>query len=94
MNKTIDYLLPGLEMNSECFTYENYESNWWSLFELDFPSSLETKNIKNIVDSYAIGYCDSSRVRVRPKIDTYAVMFEKDGLRFWFHLEKWYFEEG
>lgn len=86
-------LLNKLEiLNSECFIYDNYESNWWSLLDLDFDSAMNIKNIMNAVEKYAVGYCDSSRVKLRPKKDSYAVMFEKDGKRFWFHIPKWEFE--
>ncbi len=80
------------QLNSECFTYENYESGWWNLLDLDFSDALEVSNVMRCVKKYAVGYCDSSRVSVRPKRDSYAVMFEKNGERFWFHIQKWEFE--
>lgn len=80
------------ELNSECFIYKNYESNWWSLLDLDFSDAMEVSNVIRCVEKYAIGYCESSKVRLRPKPDSYAVMFEKDGERFWFHIQKWEFE--
>lgn len=80
-------------LNSECFTYENYESNWWSLLDLDYVDSMDIEVMQRYIGEYAVGYCDGSRLSVRPNKKTYAVMFEKDGLRFWFHLEKWWFEE-
>ena len=86
-------LLNKLEkLNSECFIYENYESNWWSLLDLDYMSTFYAKNIMKAVEKYAVGYCESERVYLRPKSDSYAVMFEKDGKRFWFHIQKWEFE--
>lgn len=80
------------ELNSECFTYENYESGWWIVLDLDYLDALELTNVMRCVRKYAVGYCDSNRVRPRPKTDSYAVMFEKDGERFWFHIQKWEFE--
>lgn len=79
-------------LNSECFIYENYESNWWSLLDLDYSDAMEISNVMRCVEKYAVGYCESSKVRLRPKFDSYAVMFEKDGERFWFHIQKWEFE--
>ena len=85
--------LEGVEiLNSECFTYENYESNWWSLFDLSYAASMNNDKIRKIIKGYAIGYCEASRVIVRPNPKCYAVMFEKDGERFWFHIEKWELE--
>jgi len=81
------------ELNYECFTYGCYESSWWSLLDLDYVESMDMSRIMRAVRTYAVGYCDSARVGFRPKTTAYAVMFEKDDLRFWFHLEKWYFEE-
>lgn len=80
------------ELNSECFIYENYESNWWSLLDLDFSDAMEVSNVMRCVEKYAVGYCESSKVKLRPKSDSYAVMFEKDGERFWFHIQKWEFD--
>lgn len=80
------------ELNPECFIYENYESNWWSLFNSDFSDSMEVSNVMRSVEKYAVGYCESSKVKLRPKSDSYSVMFEKDGERFWFHIQKWEFE--
>jgi hypothetical protein len=80
------------QLNSECFIYENYESDWWTLLDLDFEQSLNVKLVMDAVKKYAIGYCESSRVQLRPKSDCYSVMFEKNGLKFWFHIQKWEFE--
>ena len=80
------------ELNSECFLYENHESNWWNLFDIDFEQSLELKHIHEAIEKYAIGFCDGSKVLLRPNSKNYAIMFEKDGEKFWFHVEKWCFE--
>lgn len=77
------------QLNSECFTYENHEGNWWSLFDLNYAESMSKENIRKCIEKYAVGYCEGSRVLIRPNPNSYAVMFEKDGERFWFHLEKW-----
>lgn len=80
------------ELNPGCFTYDNYESNWWSMLDLNFSDALEISNVMRCVKKYAVGFCESSRVYLRPKSDSFAVMFEKDGERFWFHIQKWEFE--
>jgi len=81
------------QLNSECFIYDNYESNWWSLLDLDFDQAMDVWRVMKAVKEYAVGYCESDKVRLRPRPDSYAVMFEKDGERFWFHIQKWEFEE-
>lgn len=80
------------ELNPECFTLQNYEAGWWGLLDLDFSDSLTVSNVMRCVERYAVGYCESSKVVLRPKPDSYVVMFEKDGERFWFHIQKWEFE--
>lgn len=42
---------------------------------------------------YAVGWCYGENLMCRPKQGENAVMFEKDGLRFWFHLRRKEFEE-
>lgn len=86
-------ILNNLErLNSECFTYDNYESNWWNLLDMDFITSIDVKAVMRTVEKYAIGYCEAEKVYLRPNLKSYAVMFEKDGKRFWFHIQKWEFE--
>jgi len=80
------------QLNSECFTYYNYESNWWSLFDISFCESMNLDILKKCVAKYAVGYCDGSKLTVRPSLKSNAVMFEKNGERFWFHIEKWELE--
>lgn len=86
-------ILKNLEqLNPECFIYENYESNWWSLLDMDYMTSMDVKNVMRTVRKYAVGYCEGGRLALRPNSNSYAVMFEKDGERFWFHIQKWEFE--
>ena len=80
-------------LNSECFIYENYESNWWSLLDINYADSLEVDVIKRCISEFAVGYCDGSRLSIRPNKNTFAIMFEKNGNQFWFHVEKWWFED-
>lgn len=76
------------ELNSECFTFENYEGNWWSLLDISWEKSMDKSVLRECIKKYAVGYCDSIRVKIRPR-NGFAIMFEKDGERFWFHLENW-----
>lgn len=86
-------LLDNLKkLNSECFTYENYESNWWGLLDMDFMTALDVINVMRAVREFGVGYCEADKIKIRPKNSSYAVMFEKDGERFWFHIQKWEFE--
>lgn len=80
-------------LNSECFLYELYESGWWTPLDLSFTEALETKNIGDCIRKFAIGYCDGSQLSFRPNPSSFAIMFEKDGIKFWFHVPKWQVEE-
>lgn len=94
MSRNITFDMRGLEeLNSELFIYENYEPDWWTALDLSFCDAVDVSNVLRKVNEYAIGYCDSSRVRLRPKDDCFAVMFEKNGRKFWFHIQKWEFEK-
>ena len=90
MDKSFLAALP--QLGSECFTYENYESNWWSLLDIEYVKAMDVSRVMRAVSEFAVGYCDSSRVRLRPRSDSFAVMFERDGEQFWFHIQKWEFD--
>ena len=83
------------KLNSECFGMSNHEMNWWSIFSDEpdaYEKSLEDSFVLKMVKRYAVGYCDGDRVAYRPGVKTYAVMFEKDGIEFWFHVGHTTFE--
>ena len=42
---------------------------------------------------YAVGYCRGDNLLIKPKKDTFAVMFFKDEHHFWFHITKKEFEK-
>ena len=73
------------ELNPEIFTYELYESNYWSRLNMGvFDNSLENEIKKHIV-----GWCPSERLSVRPRKNCIAIMCEdEDGEKFWFHYSK------
>lgn len=80
------------ELNSGCFLYENYESNWWSIFDLSYADSMSTKTIADCIKQFATGYCRGESLLFRPRQDSMAVMFEKGQDRFWFHIPNWQFD--
>lgn len=73
------------ELDPELFTYELYESNYWSRLGLGvWDNALELE-----IRKHAIGWCPSERLTVRPRKDSIAVMCEdEDGEKFWFHYSK------
>lgn len=76
------------QLNSECFRYDNWEANWWGALDLDYSKACDDKEIMRVVRKYAVGYCDSSKVRMRPRDNSYAVMFSRNGEEFWCHILK------
>jgi len=56
-------------------------------------SELTKEENKRIFKMYAIGYCNGENLICRPKTDTKAVMFCKDGENLWFHFTNKEFEE-
>jgi hypothetical protein len=39
-------------LNSERFTYENYESNWWSLLDIDYAEgAMDKEDNQEILDT-------------------------------------------
>ncbi len=73
--------------SAECFTYETWEVGYWDMLGLGYAESMEAENLFRAIKEYGIGYCNSSRLSVRPREDVYvAVMCERDGIKFWFHI--------
>lgn len=63
------------ELSPELFIYELYDSSGPLLDPND-------------VARMAVGYCDASRLQVRPRNNLMALMCEDpDGNKFWFHVE-------
>ena len=71
-----------LEKNPEAFIYELYDANWRQRFDLP---SWQFSVPASIIAAHLVGWCDASRLAVRPRRDEYALMCEVDGERFWFH---------
>lgn len=87
MSKDILTRIPVL--SPHLFTWENWGMPM--MLNLGFGDTVD--NILLAVNDYAIGYCDSMYLSVRPRTDQYAVMFKKENETFWFHIEKKYFTE-
>lgn len=86
MDKDILREIPIL--SPRLFTWENWGMPM--MFGLDFAPTVE--HIRLAVRTYAIGYCDSEYLAVRPRNSQYAVMFKNENGMFWFQIEKKYLE--
>ena len=77
------------KMNPDVFDYTLYDSGAWANFEIDFRTSLNNEDLLvKCLQKSAIGYCDGISIKVRPKSNTYAVMFNMDGETCWWHVRK------
>ena len=75
------------ELNPELFTYELWESSYWT--RLGFSYDADAFQVARKASECAVGYCDASRLQVRPREGMIAVMCEdSDGEKFWFHDRK------
>ena len=80
-----------LAISAERFSYELYEPNFWQRLGFEFTTDDDIVIAKAI--ERAVGYCDASRLLVRPKDRMIAIMCEDDdGEKFWFHHYKLAFE--
>lgn len=77
------------EIDPELFTYELYEMNFGDrlgLYHHMYPEVFEFENFIKILAPRVVGWCDPSRLYVRPKTEGVALMCEDEGgERFWFH---------
>ena len=77
------------EIDPELFTYELYEMNFGDrlgLYHRMYPEVFEFENFVKVLAPRAVGWCDPSRLAVRPKAEGVALMCEgEDGEKFWFH---------
>ncbi len=65
------------EIDPELFLWELYNAN--GLYELDDALCTDA----------TFGYCDASRLRVRPRSGGYALMVEwRNGEKYWCHVDK------
>ena len=77
------------ELNPELFNWETYEIDFGHRLDCywnSYPEIFQFDQFVAQLKKHAIGWCDASRVQVRPKNNGIAVMCEdKDG-KFWFHV--------
>lgn len=80
------------DMNPELFTYEKYVSAFGDALNLSYsvfsrtPEGCDMELILAL-RKYAVGWCKADRLTVRPREKLFvAIMCEKDGERFWFHI--------
>ena len=70
------------QLSAERFTYELYDADWRYRFDnYSWDYHLTSKDIAKVF----VGWCDASRLLVRPRCGEYAIMCEIDGEKFWFH---------
>ena len=81
------------QLDSSVFTWERWRAG--SIHDLGVPCRKEwilSPYGIGILRDLIVGYCDGERLGCRPKIGEVAVMVEKNGETFWFHLRKEEFE--
>ena len=72
------------ELNPELFTYELYESNFWSRLNMRVCDYLDDE-----IKKHMIGWCPAERLSFRPRKGDIAVMCEDENSeKFWFHYSK------
>ena len=82
------------KIDPELFTWENYEPDFGYRVGLNFADTLDILKMKREIVRRLVGYCDGSRLSVRPRTNSYAIMLDDDdGERFWFHYPKFNFDE-
>lgn len=80
------------ELSAERFAYELWEGNWAYRLGFDYCTDTNDFLLKKFRVHF-VGWCDGSRLAVRPKSDMVAVMCEdEDGDKFWFHIYKTTFD--
>ncbi len=85
-------MIPKLDSTS--FTWQIWRAG--SIHDFNIPCRYEMLTSgygKMILNKYAIGWCYGENLMCRPKKNHIAIMFEKDDVRFWFHLRRNEFEE-
>lgn len=77
------------ELSPEIFTYELYEVDFGSrigIYHNHFGEIYEMDDFIHAVKDKIIGWCDPSRLLVRPRTDGAAIMCEDEDGKFWFHI--------
>ena len=83
-----EFIIPKLD--STLFDWLTWRDG--SIHDLDIQrcryALITSPHGKSQLQKYAIGWCYGENLMCRPKIGEIAVMFEKDDIRFWFHLRR------
>ena len=77
------------ELNPELFNWDSYECDFGHRLDCywnAYPEIFQFDHFITQLKKCAIGWCDASRVPVRPKGDGIAVMCEDEDGKFWFHV--------
>jgi hypothetical protein len=89
MNPIID------KLDSTLFDWSSWRSG--SIHDLDIIRCryelITSPHGKSQLRRYAVGWCYGENLMCRCKKNEIATMFEKDEIRFWFHLRRKEFEE-
>ena len=83
MEKSQEKTREEFEISAERFIYELYDSGW--RFRFDVPYDYKG-SFAPLIAKHLVGWCDASRLLVRPRTGEFAVMCEIDGEKFWFHV--------
>lgn len=87
----VEPTIPRLPMDS--FTFDRWRAcDIWTVFGIRCRTN-DIVNHRDILRQYAIGYCSSETLLVRPKSDETAVMFLINDVFGWTHLRNSEFEE-
>jgi len=78
--------------NGSRFDALNYRFDWWNALGGSKTDTLDSEVIARWIKEYAVGFCEGKNVAFRPRDDSFAVMFKKDGKEFWFHVPCLIFE--
>jgi len=78
------------KLSPERFTFDKWEANYSWLCAPGSWTKLgpSEEDLIEALERCAIGYCDASELRVRPKSGMYAVMCEDQMGDCWFHVKK------
>jgi hypothetical protein len=83
------------KLDSTLFDWSTWRSG--SIHDLDIIACryaiITSPDGKRKLREYVIGWCYGENLNCRPKINQIAVMFEKNGIKFWFHLRQIEFYE-
>jgi hypothetical protein len=84
------YLIPWLPW--DFFTWDNWRAcDIWTTFNI-LCRKYDILNHRDILRKYAIGYCPSEELLIRPKVNEVAVMYLINEKMGWSHLRKDEFE--